>query len=546
MRLSAILNQFMAIKRLFFYVTRWWVIALVVLGVAGYVWLSREETFSYESELVERRDVVSVVSAVGVVEAPESVALSFEIAGTVVEVLAREGDMVERGDPLIVLDTALRESDVAAARARLVAEEARLAELSAGVTAQDREAAQRTFEAAEVALENALRTREDVALREDIAVANAYESLLTSGLLALRVDDAQEDTFYSSAPPTISGTYRGGTPGTYTISLYRSASESGYSFRVSGLEEGIVGEVSTVQPRPLGTKGLMIIFPDNFVRGSQVTWEVEIPNTRASTYVANKQAYERALELRDIALREVDRQIESARAARDTARANLDLRVADTRSERIAVAEAAVAQARAGLLAAETELDKYILRAPFGGILDTLTPRVGQTVSPHTPVARLVSDSLFEIVVRVPEADIADLTIGDEAIISFDAFPDAEYRGRVVSVARSAEQSGGVATFKTIIHLTEGDTARVREGLTADVDITATRREGVVAIPGRAVVRTEGRSVVRVVVDEHIEERPVAVGLRGSDGRVEIREGLSEEERIVTFIDSDTLAQLLN
>lgn len=81
------------------------------------------ETVEVHAEVVRARDLVSRVTATGHVEARRSVDISADISGRVVELPVEEGDEVEEGDLLLVIDptqyrAAVRRAEAALAEAR--------------------------------------------------------------------------------------------------------------------------------------------------------------------------------------------------------------------------------------------------------------------------------------------------------------------------------------------------------------------------------------------------------------------------------------------
>jgi HlyD family secretion protein len=77
-------------------------------------------------EEVGTRDLVSIVTASGKVEAKTTVDISADITGRITEIAVREGDMVTRGQFLIQIDPAQYQSVVARAEALLASSEASL------------------------------------------------------------------------------------------------------------------------------------------------------------------------------------------------------------------------------------------------------------------------------------------------------------------------------------------------------------------------------------------------------------------------------------
>ena len=519
----------------------WIVLILMVLGVFWF--FSGESELNIDIEEVVMGDVVEEVSGTARVTADEDVRLSFELPGTVREVLFDEGDHVEAGQVMARLDTGLRQTEVNSAEANLRSARARLEEIRSGLTTADMEAAESRVRSARTSLENAKGSLEDVKEIEDLKIKNARESLLTNDLRARLVSDERQN-LYSYEPPVISGSFKGSEKGEYRLTLYRSQSDSGYSFRYeTELERFGTGRVSTVVPQPLGSKGLYVTFPPNFARDWDIEWLVEIPNQNSPQYSTLNQAYESAKEGRDRTVREAERRVREAEAAYEAAKADFQAATAGTRSEQIEAQEAAVEQAEAALRASEANLAKTVLRAPISGTVDTKTVSVGETVSPGSPVFSLTGSGEPHLEIYIPEVDVANLSVGDRASVSLDAFPREDFEAEVVHISGIAGDREGVATFKTKLQFRDID-ERVRVGMTADVDIVTSERSDVIAVPGRALVQRNGKTYVRMLEGDILLYREVERGLRGSDGRVEIVSGLEAGERIVTYADESDLASL--
>lgn len=529
-------------KRFLGYVKRpiIWVPILLTVSVALWAF-SGESDLDIDIEEVMKRNVTEEISGTARVAADEEIALSFEVSGTVREVLVDEGDEVTSGDLLVRLNTELRQSEVNNASANLRLARARLREMEAGLTAEDLNAAEFRVRSALTNLESAREALEDVKESEDLRVRNAKELLLTTDINARLASDERSNVF-SYEPPRISGVFTGSEIGEYRVSLYRSQADSGYSFRYeTDLESSGTGRVSTITPQPIGSKGLYILFPSNFARGWDLEWLIEIPNTDSPEYPRLKQSYDSAKETRERTVRDAERRVREAEIAYESAQSDFRAATAGSRSEKIEAQEAVVEQAEIALEAAETNLRKSMLRAPISGTINTKSISTGETVSPGVPILSLVATGVPHLNIYVPEVDVANLSVGDIASVSLDAFPRETFKAEVKNISTIATDRDGVAAFKTRLDLIDPD-ERMRVGMTADVDIVTSQRSDVIAVPGRALVQRDGATFVRMIEGDLLIYRRVERGLRGSDGWVEIVSGLEEGERIVTYADESDLA----
>lgn len=100
---------------------RWlWLLLVPILGGAIY-WLWRDDAPppGWRTQVVERRDNRSVVTATGNLEAVTTVEVGTQVTGSIAELLVDYNSQVKAGDVLARIDTATLESDAASSRAAL-------------------------------------------------------------------------------------------------------------------------------------------------------------------------------------------------------------------------------------------------------------------------------------------------------------------------------------------------------------------------------------------------------------------------------------------
>lgn len=88
------------------------VIVIVVLNLT----MSTTKAVSVQADVTKTRDLVETVSASGRIQPQTKVDITSEITGEIIGLFVHEGDYVQVGDPLVVLDTVQLRSDVDQAR----------------------------------------------------------------------------------------------------------------------------------------------------------------------------------------------------------------------------------------------------------------------------------------------------------------------------------------------------------------------------------------------------------------------------------------------
>jgi membrane fusion protein (multidrug efflux system) len=198
-----------------------------------------------------------------------------------------------------------------------------------------------------------------------------------------------------------------------------------------------------------------------------------------------------------------------------------------------------LAAAKANWELARLQLSYCDIRSPIAG---TVTQRldlvkVGNTVTPVGGVIESADSSLFVVEdletlmlrVNVPERELAKLSVGQPAELSFDAVPGQVFQGQIALISPSIDPA--TATFAVRIRVTETG-GLLRPGMFARVAIVYERKPDALQIPRTALLDGDGPPKVFVVKDGKATERAVKLGL--SNGAwIEVTEGLKDGEQVV-------------
>jgi multidrug resistance efflux pump len=189
--------------------------------------------------------------------------------------------------------------------------------------------------------------------------------------------------------------------------------------------------------------------------------QAETQTAQAQTQVSQAEA----------AVIQAEAGLEAAKAQTAQAQAALDRVKAGPIPEEVAVAEAAVAQAREAQGTSQALLDQTRLTAPFDGTVGLVHVREGEEVLPGQAVLVLGDTSTLRVeTTDLDEIDVAIIHPGQQADLTFDALPERVIGGIVQSVAPMATQGQGAVTYRVVIDFEETDPA-MRWGMTTFVDI---------------------------------------------------------------------------
>jgi multidrug efflux pump subunit AcrA (membrane-fusion protein) len=491
----------MYMKKFLRFVHSWKFYALIIviaLSVFSYIRYEARNNVAPITTTAEVGTVQQIVSVSGSIKAVQTAELTFPVPGILESVGVKNGDHVLYGHTLATLVHHDLKASYQDAYGALLIAQADKTELLTGIRPEERDVTKTKVAIAE-------DTFAQTILEHDERVVSAYRTLLSSSLTAKPEDNDNDDT-----APTITGTYTC-EAGTYTLDMFRSGAKSGYSYRLSGLENGTY-TAYTESSAPMGRCGLHAQFTEGDSYGTSI-YTITIPNTESSAYVTNKNAYELAKTNRENAVRAAEQTLELARQ-------NEILDTAAPRTEAVNREDARVTQAEARMGQIQAQIDDHILTAPFDGTITSISPTVGEAVGTE-PVITMVADNTFELTALIPEIDVTKVIVGQKAHVVFDARSSESLIATVVFLSPLAKVIEGVSYFEATL-LLDTEVEWLRGGLNADVDIIIAEHTDALRIPTRFLITEGDAHAVLVQKGETQEKVPVIVSLFGNDGYVHI------------------------
>ncbi|MEA3377696.1 MAG: HlyD family efflux transporter periplasmic adaptor subunit [Chloroflexota bacterium] len=352
----------------------------------------------------------SLVSVTGEVVPGRWAALSIRTGGTVNQVLVEPGDQVEAGDLLVELDTTDAELAIQEAEARLASVRAELERLRAQPRFQDVAAAEQQVEAAQA----------------EVSQATAERDRLASGAISSDITSANAQVVAAEAG--------------------RKAAQIDYDETRRKVEDDDV-EAWREQEAALRLRAA----------------ETRLDAARLRLAAARTAAGPRR--------EEAEARVRAAEAQRDVAAAQLAQLQAGPADQEITLAETDVAQARLTLEEVQLALQRCERRAPFDGTVGMVHVREGEQVHQGDPILTLGDLSTLRVeTTDLDEIDVAKVRVGQGVDVTFDAFPDCVFKGRITRLDPMPMPGGGGVNYTAIIALEEL-APEIRWGMTAFVDI---------------------------------------------------------------------------
>jgi len=290
------------------------------------------------------------------------------------------------------------------------------------------------------------------------------------------------------------------------------------------------------------------------VRAGQVLGEMD-PVDLDDRIVAQQAAVRRAeANALTAAAQVADAQARSSFAANQARRYDALLKVhtvsvesAEAKRQETQVAEAGLAAARANQAAARQELagaraEYDVLRrqrsnlklvAPVDGLVAARHVDPGTTVVAGEPVVEIIDPASLWIHVRFDQLRTAGLRAGLPARVVLRSRPGETLHGRVLRVEPLAD----AVTEEMLAKIVLDDALSVLPpiGELAEITVALPATAAKPLVSGSSVHRLDGQLGVWLIEDSDLQFAPVRLGAADLEGRVQILEGVSEGQQVVSY-----------
>ena len=165
----------------------------------------------------------------------------------------------------------------------------------------------------------------------------------------------------------------------------------------------------------------------------------------------------------------------------------------------------------------ENQLDNLNLKAPTDGIVTyadhIFEPRkvqVGDVVWSGFPVINLPDLTELEVLAKVNEVDGPRLSIGQDAQISLDSYPDIKINGKIKEISQTAAKAGTSRSdttkiFKVVVSLEKTLTDIMKPGMSAQVAIVPKENNPQILVPRPAVKFNNKQAQVFKQIGEELQ-----------------------------------------
>ena len=192
--------------------------------------------------------------------------------------------------------------------------------------------------------------------------------------------------------------------------------------------------------------------------------------------------------------------------------------------QRVARAQSGLDQAEVALERAQLQLTRSRVAAPFAGRVANLLVSQGHRVRVGDELMTIVDIDPIKVEVQVLEAEVGHLAAGRVAQVTFAAFTDEKFIGRIETINPVIETDSRTARVTVRIPNPNG---RILPGMYARVSLEARRYPDRILVPRSAVLERDRRTMLFVY-----------------DG--DERSGLAKWNYVTTGLENDSLVEILD
>jgi len=445
-------------------------------------------------EVVEAKsgDIASTLNATGATEPDASITVISQVEGELISFPFKEGDDVKRGQVIAQIDAQEAQAQIAQAEADLGYALARLKAISAGARPQEIEQA--------AALVKQMQASLDVAQKDLQHTKELYLGPIPRGQL----DNAE-------------GKYKNAVAQLESVKVKLDNAKKELERTRQLFDLGAVAE-EKVDFAQANYNALLAQL--KAVQAEVENAEANIKNTKE---LYNLEAIPRQK------IDAAEAKFFIATAQLQATQEKLNLLKAGPALEDIEVARTQVKQAEAKLAYMKLKSKYYTIASPISGTITERLVTQGDVIIPKQKLLAIADISHVILIAGVSELDISKVKRGGMASVRVDAYPDAQFKGKVTRIYPIADAK--TRSIPVEIRLPNPD-KHLLPGMFARITFMIEKRENIVLLPADAIVTKEGEKTAFVVKDLQIHITPVQIGIK-QRSKVEIKAGISPGDKVV-------------
>ncbi len=493
-----------------------WLVVLAALAVVAVLILralfpggssrAGSATAQYATAQVQRRTITSALTGSGTLQSANSYTVTTLVQGDILSDTFEEGDLVEEGQVLYVIDSSDAATNIEKAQLSL---------------SQAQRSYQRTVDSQYVESDVSGQVWSlEVAVGDQVKNGQTIAQVRDSSVMRLEVlfpaDDAQGFYAGQAAVVTLDGSFETLTGTVETISAADTVSQGGQILRTVTISVKNPGALTAGQAASASVGGVGCASGGTFAYQSEGVITATASGTVASLSVREGDTVRRGQRVLTLSGDELENSIQNAQ---DSLR-NAQLSMENT----------------------QEQLENYTVTAPVTGTVVDKSKKAGETVSNANggqSLCTIYDLTYLEMTLDIDELDISKVAVGQSVTITTDAVESKSYEGVVTKVSVVGTTSMGITSYPATVRIDETD--GLLPGMNVDAEIVLSEAADVLTIPAAALSRGD-RVLVAAdspsaanAMEGDAPEGYVYVQVEtgdSDDSYVEIKSGLTEDDTV--------------
>jgi HlyD family secretion protein len=197
----------------------------------------------------------------------------------------------------------------------------------------------------------------------------------------------------------------------------------------------------------------------------------------------------------------------------------------------IAHSKADLQQAQAAYQAANIVVTDSNVRAPFAGTVYSLPVSQSEYVQQGSLLLQMADLTKIQVRAYFDEPELGALHVGQPATIAWDALPDREWHGRILSMPSTIINYQNTRNVGEVLLSVDDADGKLLPSTNVKVTVTEQKLDHVLTIPREALHSENGKSYVYLLHGKVLRRQRVTVGARNLT-QVQVISGLAENATV--------------
>lgn len=456
---------------------------LVAVCAGGYIfWQGKQRaaatatTAAVQTATVTRMNISSELSASSSLSPKDTYELTSLVEGEVLEAPFEEGDVVEKGQVLYVIDATSMDSELSSAETSLLRAQENLESAQEEYQEAISKVSGNTYKATKTGYIKELLISEGDKVSNGTKIAEIYDDSVMKITVPFLSAEADQIAVGSEAIVTLEDTGEQ-LPGIVTI--------------VSSLEEVLSGgrlvkavTIEVTNPGGLTTLTQATASVGSFVCGSEGSFTAKTETVLSADISGNN-----GLEVGSMLVAEGSYVTNGTPLF--TATSKSVEKYVNGFEDSLESAKDSLKNAENKLTNAQDSLDNYTITAPISGTVITKNVKVGDNITKSSggssTLAVIYDLSAMTLQMSVDELDVRSVKAGQDVTITAEAIEGEVFSGTVTNVSLQSSYSQGVTNYPVTITMEE--TGDLLPGMNVDAEIILEASENALVIPVGALMR---------------------------------------------------------